>query len=260
MKLKILTLNLWHGGRLMDGVLDFLEQEDADVVCLQEVYNGTTPEMAPRYRSIEILQQRLGYVGCAFAPAFIDRLHEGAVPCGNAILTKLPLRTGKTVFLNEPLTERDPYKPETAASVTVLPRVLQHAVLDTPVGEVDTFNLHGVWDLDDDNFSERRRNMRDAILTAVTGRRNVVLAGDTNAQPTNQLWQPVEQQLHSVFGQELPNTFNMRHKQNLGYATARVDMIFTSPNIKVLQKRCHQVDISDHLPLSATLEIGAARA
>jgi endonuclease/exonuclease/phosphatase family metal-dependent hydrolase len=32
-------------------------------------------------------------------------------------------------------------------------------------------------------------------------------------------------------------------------------MIFISPNIEVLAHTCHNVDISDHLPLSATIQI-----
>lgn len=239
----------------MDPILDFLAAEDADVVFLQEVYNGDIATMERRFRSIEVLQERLHYDSVEFAPLVIDKFHEGDVMAGNAVLAKFPTTAGETIFFNSQLVERDPYKPETVEGIVTLPRILQHVILDTSAGDVHAFNIHGAWDLDGDNFGEDRRRMRDAILAAIDGKPNVILAGDTNAQPTNQAMRDVEQHLHSVFGTELTSTFNMKHKKNPGYATARVDMIFVSPNIKVLERHSPKVDVSDHLPLIARLEI-----
>jgi endonuclease/exonuclease/phosphatase family metal-dependent hydrolase len=255
MKLKILTLNLQHGGRLMDDILNFLKTENADILCMQEVYDGTIPSLERRLRSMETLKEHLNYSSHFFTPAFIDRTREGNVPGGNAVLARFPGRALSTSFFNEPLTERDPYLPETPESIGQIPRILQHVSLDTPAGQINVFNVHGVWDLDGDNYSDRRREMSQKIISAVSGRQNVILAGDTNAQPTNRAIKDIENHLTSVFGTELKSTFNMKRKTNPGYATARVDMIFVSPSIRVLEKQCHEVDVSDHLPLSATLEI-----
>jgi endonuclease/exonuclease/phosphatase family metal-dependent hydrolase len=65
----------------------------------------------------------------------------------------------------------------------------------------------------------------------------------------------IEQYLTSVFGNNLKSTFNMRRKDNPGYATAAVDMLFVSPNIRIVNSECSDVDISDHLPVIATLEV-----
>ncbi|HVV67154.1 MAG TPA: endonuclease/exonuclease/phosphatase family protein [Candidatus Saccharimonadales bacterium] len=251
MKLKALTLNLWNGGRLMDGALDFLAEQNADIVFLQEVYDGSG-DLEPRFRSTEILAERLQYPYAEFAPAMLDKLPEGDIQSGNAILSRYALQTAGIRFFNEPyheLTSTD------SKTFKTMPRTLQHITAETPAGVLNLYNMHGVWDLDGDNFSERRQKMRDVIMNAIEGKRNVIMAGDTNAQPTNELWRPIERQLHSVFGTELASTFNMKHKNNPGYATARVDMMFVSPDIAVLERDCPQVDVSDHLPLTATLEI-----
>jgi endonuclease/exonuclease/phosphatase family metal-dependent hydrolase len=47
----------------------------------------------------------------------------------------------------------------------------------------------------------------------------------------------------------------MHRKDNPGYATAAVDMLFVSPGIKIIDRQCPDVDISDHLPVVATLEV-----
>ncbi|HVV26288.1 MAG TPA: endonuclease/exonuclease/phosphatase family protein [Candidatus Saccharimonadales bacterium] len=252
MKIKTVSLNLWNGGRLMEPVLDFLRDQAADVVFLQEAYDGTEPNLELRFRSMRVLAKKLRYPHAEFAPAMLDKLPEGNIPAGNAILSKYALSASDTVFFNEPFHELTSTNSRTFRT---MPRILQHVTAKTPAGLLNLLNVHGVWDLDGDNFGERRREMRDKILRIIMGKPNIILAGDTNAQPTNKMWEAIEQPLVSVFGTELKSTFNMKHKTNPGYATARVDMIFTSPNIKVLEKRCHEVDVSDHLPLSATLEI-----
>ena len=47
MKIKVLTLNVWHGGRLWDEMIEFLVKEDADLLLLQEVYNDTDLVLEP---------------------------------------------------------------------------------------------------------------------------------------------------------------------------------------------------------------------
>lgn len=122
MTIKIVTLNIWLGGLLQEEYLSFLEAQDADLVLLQEVNNGTDPTLKPQYRTMQILKERLGYPHEAFAAEY--------------------------------------------------------------------------------------RNMDDAD-----------------------------------------------GKSQVGNATAAVDMMFVSPNIEVLKHDCPDVDVSDHLPLTATLKI-----
>jgi len=43
MEIKVICLNLWQGGNLMPGILEFLKNEDADILFLQEAYSGTDP-------------------------------------------------------------------------------------------------------------------------------------------------------------------------------------------------------------------------
>lgn len=252
MKLKFVCLNLWQGGNLFDGILDFLAKEDADVLALQEVYNGTDPALAPNYRSLEVLQDRFHFPALDFAPAFLDNRAEGQIAQGNAILSKFPITAHDAVFFADPY--RDDYT-EVPANFPTTPRNLEHAVLETPAGPVHIYNLQGVWDLDGGHYSDRRRRMGEAMVKAARDKTKVIMAGDTNTTPDNQAIEAVEKELKSVFAGELKTSFNMRQKTNPGYATAVVDMIFVSPDIKVLDHRCPDVDISDHLPLVATLEL-----
>lgn len=250
--LKVVSLNMWQGGNLMEEALEFLKQEDAHIVLLQEVYNGTGADLAPKYRTMEVVRERLGYPYEDFAPAFLDNREEGKIEQGNAVLSKFKVADRSVAFLNEPYS--DTYE-ERVENFPSCPRNVQRVTLDTPAGAVNVFNVQGVWDMDGDNYSERRQKMAEVILRMAKDRPNVILAGDTNAKPTNQAMVSLERELKSVFGNRLTSTFNMRRKTNPGYATAAVDLMFVSQNIEVLASQCPNIDVSDHLPLIVELAV-----
>jgi len=249
MKLKVITLNIWEG-LYLDKAVDFINAENPDVLMLQEVYGLNAAESADQFRTLEILQESLGLSYSYFVPGLRHSREEGKFLIGNAIFSKYPILKEDAVFFNEPFSDDFVVAPE---NNHMYPHTLQHVVLDTPVGEVNAYNIHGTWNLDGDNFSKNRQLMSEAIINAVTGKSRVILAGDTNAKPTNMAMRKVGEHLVSVFGHELKSTFNMRHKDNPGYATAVVDMMFVSSDVTVAEKTCPAVDISDHLPLVVIL-------
>lgn len=253
MDIRIVTLNVWMGGILFNEIISFLQEQNADVVLLQEAHNGTDPSLKARFRTMQELKSRLGFEHDDFAPAFRDfDLSGGKSQRGNGILSKFPIKKRANIFLSGEYSEV--YR-DVPGNYKHCPRNLQYVVLDTPAGDIDLFNLQGVWDLDGDNFSPQRQRMSQVIIKAVKDKPNVVLGGDTNAKPTNQAIINIEEHLKNVFGHELTTTFNMKRKDNPGYATAVVDMLLVSPQIKVLSHSCPEVDISDHLPLAATFQV-----
>jgi endonuclease/exonuclease/phosphatase family metal-dependent hydrolase len=250
MVVKVVSLNLWQGGNLFPAILEFLEKENPDILLCQEAYNGTG-DLPKNHRTVEVIQERFKFPHSKFGAMFKDMERDG-IDSGLALFSKFPIASHEVTFFIGAYSERFESDPNSWATS---PRLLQHAVVQLPETQLNVFNMHGVWDLDGDNFGERRRIMRDAFLKAVKGKTNVVLAGDSNAKPTNPAMQALEGPLKSVFGKELVSTFNMRRKDNPGYATAAVDLMYVSPNIQVVDKACPDVDISDHRPIMATLEI-----
>jgi len=254
MIIKVVSLNLWHGGALFDDILPFLAEQDADIVLLQEVFNGEDRELPAQRRSMQILREKLNYPYDDFAAAFRDFDHtNGKAQRGDAILSKLPITARNNVFFSEggySETYRD-----VPGNYANCPRELEHVTLQTEVGKIDIFNLQGIWDMDGDNDSPARQKMSETILREIADKKYVILGGDTNARPTNPAILRIEKELKNVFAGELTSTFNMRRKTNPGYATSVVDMVLVSPNITVLEKSCPDIDVSDHLPLIATFEL-----
>lgn len=252
MKIKLITLNIWQGGLLFDNAVEFIKKEKPDILCLQEVYDSHNQDLDLRLRTIEELQARMPWLPySAFAPTVIDSTTKA--PWGSAVFSKFEIAENKRHLFDLPFTEHD------------LMLIEPYYIEKTPYGMIETkikigergiyvFSLHGVWGTHGGD-TKRRFEMEKVISNAVKGKETVILAGDTNFNPDTQVARKIENYLISVFGTSLKSTFNMKHKQNPGFATAVVDMIFVSENIKVLSRNCPDVDVSDHLPLAVELEI-----
>ena len=257
MKLKVITLNIWHGGRLWDNAVDFLRQQDADILLLQEVFNGHDASYEPRFRTMDEFKKIFDFIDNDFAPSCLFVHDFGKVELGLALFSKFPIVTRyDQLFFNEPF--NDSYV-DTPENYPTAPRNLQHVVVDVQGTKVDVLNFQGVWDLDGENDSPSRLRMSQLITDTITNRPLVILGGDTNVRPNTQTIRNIEKYVNSVFSDELQTTFNIAQKTDpklkAGYAQSVVDMLFVSPTIGVLDHDCPQVDVSDHLPLVATVEI-----
>lgn len=251
MRIKFACLNLWEGGRLFEEALSFLKSEQADILALQEAHYSLNSSLEKRWRSIEIIKQELGYPYHHFAPAYVTHDAPDQTPRGNAVLSRYPILSGDTIFYDIPYREG---VVDTVDNATTTPRNLESAVVDMHGTKLNVFNTQGIWGWDGED-NERRLKMGDVIADSVKGKNNVILAGDFNVKENTQTMQKVEALLKNVFKGERTTSFNMRRKSNGGYATAVVDMIFVSRNIHVVEHSCPDVDVSDHLPLVAVIEL-----
>lgn len=235
----------------MDEILDFLRHEDADIVLLQEVYDGHDSAWERKFRSMDVLREELRYPHEHFAPAFLERTDFGKVEQGNAILSKWPILESEVSFYDQPYGERED-KPEYFETT---PRNLQRVGIDVGGRTIQVFNTQGVWGKDGDD-NERRLVMAKTIVDAVAPYDSVVLAGDFNVQEKTKSIALIEEHLVNIFKQDNRVTsFNMRHKTNPGFATAVVDSMFVSSSLTVLEHRQCIENVSDHLALTATLSL-----
>lgn len=238
----------------MDELLNYLEQEQPDILVAQEVLNSDDPTAPERFHSIETIQNRLHFADYRFGPALIDNEAGYRFESGNAIFSRFSITEHHIIPYDVPFGERTEHNHETFSNT---PRNLQHAAIDVQGTVFNVFNMQGIWDLDGDNASPRREAMCQTIADAVRGKQHVLLAGDSNLKPTNAALKPVNELLHSVFGHELATSFNVKRKDLVkfpGYATAVVDLMYVGHDIEVLEHYCSEADVSDHLPLVATIK------
>ena len=249
MKIKFLTLNIWRG-KLIKNVLAFLRKEDADIVVLQEVFNGLNQKLNPQYRAFSIVKRELGYPHSLFAPAFLDISADSQVENGNAIFSKFPINTHRIHFFDVPYGTYI----DAPGNYERCPRILVHAQLQVETRRLNVFNIHGIYGLSGED-NQRRLAMSKTIVSLIKNKENVILAGDFNLPPQTETIRNIEKHLTSVFGDTLITTFNMKRKENPDYGKVAVDMIFVSKNLKIIKRISPQVDVSDHLPLVCVVEV-----
>jgi endonuclease/exonuclease/phosphatase family metal-dependent hydrolase len=255
MQIKFITLNIWQGGNLMEGIIDFLKSENPDIITLQEVYNSHDNSLARNFQSLDVLNSQLNFPYNSFSPAFKNTKEKKNAVQGNAVLSRFPIKSNSEVFYDEPYREYDDHE-KNSDEFPFVPRNLQHSIINIENRELNVFNTQGIWGTDWLD-SERRLHMGELIAEQVKDLENVILAGDFNLFPSTKTVELIEDHLKNVFKNELTTSFNMKQKTNpnTNYATSVVDMIFVSKNIKVIQHYCPQVDISDHLPLVSVIEL-----
>lgn len=253
MQCKFLTLNIWHGGLLMDHLLPFLQNEQADIMCLQEVNDAGAKGSPAHFRSVETLKRYFPGYYFAFDSGMKVIYKEGAAEHGLLTISRFPIKSHQLIYFTGSYTEIPNPLPGPAPDYRTYPAHMQKVEIELNEKKLISMNIHGVWDFHGNDTPERLL-MSQRMLKEGEGEEYVIIAGDSNVRWQTKTIDMIAQKYPSVFTTPLPSTFNMKHKQGGGYATAAVDILHASPNIKVLESACPQVDVSDHLPLTATLE------
>lgn len=265
MKIKFLCINLWMGGNLMDEIIAFIKKEDPDIIAMQEVYDGHDKSWARQYRSMDVFKQELDYKYNHFAPTFLNHRDIGKIEQGNAVFSKFSIKSTDITFYDQPYNKNYEEKKE---NFPFTPRNLQRVVVDIDGKELNVFNTQGIWGTDGDD-NERRLKMSKTIIEQIKGKDNIILTGDFNVQENTQTINNIEKYLTNIFKGEFKTTFNMPRKINpgvahsykaspkdaAGFAEAVIDFIFVSPDMKVVEHSSPEVDVSDHKPLLAVLDI-----
>lgn len=250
MKIKFITINIWHG-KFFDSLVSFIREQDPDIITMQEVYDGKDASFDRHLRILDELKKILNFDYVAFAPSLIDTRPSGKVPWGNAVFSKHPIVDQKNIFYSIPFGE---YDLEKNTTFELAPRNLQQLTFSVNSKKLYVFNTHGIWGKNGQDNPERLA-MSNIITKAIKGKSPLILAGDFNLKPKTQTIRNIEKFLTNVFKNELITTFNMKRKSNPDYGTSVVDMVFVSKDIKVVEHFCPVVDISDHFPLICIFEI-----
>lgn len=252
MQVKVLTLNVWNGGKIWNNLEQFLKNNSFDIMFFQEVFNGHGADLPKSYKTLDEFQELFPGYYFHFAPAFGDIGEYGAIDRGSAIFSKFPITSSEITFFDLPYRV---FEEQKHRNYEKTPRALEHCEVTCGTVSLNLFNHHGIWGRDGKD-NPRRIMSGKTIVEKMKKCKNVVLAGDFNMSLGTETIRLIENRLKNIFGTTLKSTFNMNRKDDPGYATAAVDMMFVSPNIRIIEKECPDVDVSDHLPLTATLELG----
>jgi endonuclease/exonuclease/phosphatase family metal-dependent hydrolase len=241
MKLRVLTFNIQHCRSYVyrdedridfDLFADTIRCFDPDIVGLNEVRGeGTHPAYTAQ---AQILAEKLGY-HYYFYPA-LNVCGYGLY--GNAILSKHPILNPEIIPIPDPVRKQDGKFYETRCVAKA-----EFALGGGLTVLVTHFGLN----------PEEAQNAADTVCAAIDHAKTpVILTGDFNLRPDNPLLDPIRQRMTDTEDYfRCPGL--MSYPSDRPYE--KIDYVFTSPSVKVEFATIPQMEVSDHRPLFAVVEI-----
>ena len=233
MNIKIMSYNTQHCLNFVTREIDFdiitdtIKNCGADIIGLQEMRGEGN--RADYTAQTELLAERLG-----FYYYFAEAIRVGGTnPYGNAILSRYPITAAETVSIPDPDVKKYEESYET--------RCLLKAKVDV-CGGINVLVSH---------FGLNPDEQENAVKTVVSNlpEEKCVLMGDFNMQPDNELLAPIRQ--------KLCDTADKFASPKLSFPSdnprVKIDYIFTSKDLNVVDADIPAIVSSDHRPHVATI-------
>ncbi len=231
--MKIMSFNTQHCKNYVEQKIDFeimadaIRQINPDIVGLQEMRGqGASPEYADQ---VKILSERSGMNHYYFAEAI---RFQGINPYGNGLLSKFHLLQTETIPIPDPNPRKYNKLYET--------RCLLKAVLQDGI---TILNCH--FGLNPDEAE----NAVQTVLKHLPNQR-CVLMGDFNLRPENPLLNPIREKMNDV-SEKFKEPLLSFPSDN---PNRKIDYIFVTPDVEVLQADIPAIVASDHRPHTAVVK------
>ena len=226
----------------IDKYIDALKNINADFIGLNEVYNTTNFDVSPdRGGQSNKLASGANYPFSFFGRGklFVERNQD----IGNAVLSHYPITSVKTHNVLAPtederrVDETDWYEDRVIVEADLL-------VNDTTIKFISThFGL---------NKQERERMVAKLITIIDATKTPLILAGDFNSQPDDEVIKPIYDRLTSA-----SDVAGIREQKT--FATYNpfltIDYIFYSKHFELVKAEVLPLKLSDHYPLTANLKL-----
>jgi endonuclease/exonuclease/phosphatase family metal-dependent hydrolase len=246
--MKLVQLNIWTG-RLLLPAIDFLKEQDADIVCLQEVFSFPSKSVGvlDNLATLEILQKELDYTHSFYAPFMEFNLADMPVRLGNLTLSKHPL-DNQEVFFNEGELE----KIEKWDERRLNNRNALITQIQTTTRSFTLINHHGHHE-----FDRLGNEASAAAMKVLAGRIRkiegpVVVAGDFNV-----IAESPAMRVYDGWLEDLTATHNVEDTRSKFGKVHGVpcDHILVSKDVKVNSFKVSDALVSDHTPLILEFEV-----
>lgn len=227
MKLKLMTFNIQHCRDYINRNIDIdlfvrtIKKCDPDIIGLNEIYGEYETN---KNQSLEIAE-KLG-----FHHYFGQAITWKNIPFGNAILSRYPFQSVEKIMIPDPIRDtNEPY--ETRCVIKAL--INDITVLVSHFGLIASEQVNAV------------KTVTDIIKNTKT---KIILMGDFNMEVNSPILTPINELLKNTLVDD-----------SLSYPsinpTKKIDYIYVSSNIEVLDAQIPNLVASDHLPHIATIKI-----
>ena len=265
--MKLVSLNVALFERNNAKLADFLKNQNADILSLQEVVKKIDHGVDLDFVSKDVIDESsLNLKQFFFAPIWVLSKFEktnfhgkehfvfdlgGKVEFGNYIKSKYKILKGQNVFVQNHFT----YVTDWSKWPEEDYRAVQVVDLDIGGKKIRLLNYHGIWSKDKMETDKTKRACEIIKSLALEVDYPSIITGDFNLFPNTESISLFKPELISLIDQYNINTTRPATNELSDKQRNAVDYIFISHGIKVNNFEIIQSDVSDHLPLVLDFEI-----
>lgn len=241
--MKILQLNVWMG-KVEGNLRRFLENNEFDVICMQEVFASSDREEHLSRLCFDLSQiiKVSGLEYSFFSPNWRSRIAGGTFEEGNLILSRIPFVETRSEFIN------GEYKSNMVLGKTIGNNLnIQIAKLENGFTVV---NHHGFWlpqPMGDENAVRAFEKVGQIVREIESP---IVMCGDLNNIYESPAMRPLDFLRNLTHECHVENTLS-----GLKFdGKVACDHILVSPDVEVMDFTVYPDLVSDHLALSADVK------
>jgi len=248
--MKLIQVNTWLG-HLMHPLLNYIDQEQPDIICAQEILQSDSRNpLFDVYNTGDELAKRFPYH--FFAPTYDFESLGAKVMQGNAIYSRFPITDPETHFITGKYQSN-----QLTANFARNIRNLQICTITLPDSKALTVaNHHGFHDLNPLGNQRTVEALECVADQLATKPRPLIFCGDLNVNPSSPALKALDKlKLHNLSTlHKLPATLSTAHRIPNSQEIV-CDYVFISEEIKVVNFTASEVVISDHKPLVLEFEL-----
>jgi endonuclease/exonuclease/phosphatase family metal-dependent hydrolase len=236
MNITLLQWNTWYKEDI-NNKISLLKQINADIYCLQEL-NETKNE----FNQIRNELNLNGYLG-------LTKTDHGGQ--GNAIFTKYPITTSYSTFIKQPKEHRKSFSDEGRIYIET------EIQIDDKTLVIGTTHISYT-----DSFKETKEKEKESkILLDILNKhkKSYIFSGDLNVTEDSKLIKTLEKDFINAGPEYIEKTWTTKDFDYNGFKVTdleyRLDYIFTTQDIKIINSEIINTDYSDHLPILTEIKI-----
>lgn len=240
--MKLLTWNIWYKEDPIN-VLELLKRTDWDVCCLQEVMTGFHPEVDDVAEYLKNSLDVEGYLAVAQG-----RSNKGWSQ-GNLILSRLPIKDTFSYFIQDQSEDPEPSFSDEGRVVAGIELDNSLKILTTHMSYTPKFEETDKKNAESERLTEYLKGLEQPF----------VFCGDLNAVPTSNLIKNLDKNYKNLSPDFAEPTWTTKPFNHEGFEvdtlSYRLDYVFSSKEVDLIDSKIIQTDYSDHLPILTEIKL-----
>ena len=243
--IHFVSLNI-ERDRHLDVVIPFLKEENADVICLQEVFERDIPRFEKE------LGMR-GYFAIMFRMPYPAINPTEILPEGVAIFTKLPVVKILPQYYKNSSENLPVYKKFVPGEDDMMVAVLLSVSVDVSGKEYTIGTTHFTWTPHGEADDRQRRDVKKLLEKAETFKDGIVFSGDFNAPRGKEIFDEIAKK----YKDNIPAEYETSLDQTLHRAPEEVKYLMVDGLFSTLEYSATNVSlhfgVSDHAAIVADI-------